>query len=863
MASRALIQFRERPYQVFFQDFQVWIQGVEVTPWVQGGLTITRANRDGFGTASFTLDNALDRFIITDENLAGKWRDTNDRYSEAAKHGIYLYKTGATEVTIDRINELTAVTFADNIEEVRQDTNEKIRNARRGRKKGKRPRFLNRRDKELGKAEQQELETAALHTVDDLPVGAVLNDPEAVTTAVAGQLREEGMSKQQAEEIAATIVAHRRNEIVKAGNRRAAGDDPPIEGNPDKTKAERSGRHKREKSIRNPVDQDTGDSRWPLQERSVVFHKNDPMRIFIHNPYTEETFWTHGFAGFIDQYPVQTDYVTGHSNLTIQCYDIRALMQKMRVNQNKTLPTRKSEPLFTERSSIFADLLVPRLWGQAFANLSFEQSIALLTTGTDLEGKGDAARFGIGELTLGKIVTYPETEEPSDAINRATLEEWHTLVINGQSEVRGQIANLTPLTNRDVQTIGEGTTSDGPWSPLTAKVHFLLPKDGTAARNLVQETFDAGTEQRDWTNRFQIISDFCARLDYEFTVAPTGDLIFEFPMYDFLPEDFGDWQPLFEVDKHLMSGNFKDEGGDIVTALVATGGVSRPQFDPLQNAPQSVIPRAIVQSSVMAARVGITVDQVSLPFTQNPTRLRSLALIEFQKRLALVNEIDQEFGYRPYIMPNRPMFNAVDQRMGLTSSVTNTIQVFQVASTSAVLRYVRQVRDDGTFRFITGSDSMPISYRKIFTGKNQSVGNARNTGVRVHPEFDGAASALTDDKTTEAVPLPKRNDDRPPPSVSEARPGTYFALARSARETAEVLSETTDRFLLTNIPRANGTSFGIRARDPDGGRLFSDDERLALALRAKGLNYLLVDTGERFEFDVRRPNQPDLIVRNG
>ncbi len=85
MASRALVIFKEQAYQVYFLDIRIFIQGVEVTPWVTGAVTITRTNRDGPSTASFQLDNALDRFVITQENLEGTWRDTTDKYSEAAR----------------------------------------------------------------------------------------------------------------------------------------------------------------------------------------------------------------------------------------------------------------------------------------------------------------------------------------------------------------------------------------------------------------------------------------------------------------------------------------------------------------------------------------------------------------------------------------------------------------------------------------------------------------------------------------------------------------------------------------------------------------------------------------------------------
>ena len=143
--------------------------------------------------------------------------------------------------------------------------------------------------------------------------------------------------------------------------------------------------------------------------------------------------------------------------------------------------------------------------------------------------------------------------------------------------------------------------------------------------------------------RFEVITDFCARLDYEMTVIGNGDVVFEFPMYDFLPEDFGDWRNVFVADFHLMDGEISDESGDIITALIVTGGVPNADINPDTNAPAVVVPRAVIQSSVMAARVGVTVDNHSLPFVRSGARLRSLGLIEFQKRMANANNLSMGF----------------------------------------------------------------------------------------------------------------------------------------------------------------------------------------------------------------------------
>lgn len=868
--TRALVLFKERSYQALYEDFRIFIQGVDVTGWVSGSVTITRSNRDGPGTCTFTLDNAMDRFVLTAENLAqtaenpsGKWRDTMDRYSEAAKHAIYLYKTGQAKVTQDRIAELTNVLFDRNREIVRTRTELEVARDTNESRRRRNMRNLQRDTGELASINVAELRVTATDTVQDMPADTVLDDPDGVKAAVFEQLAARGLPQKDATDMADDIVERRKRQLVDAGRQRPAGDGPAVETNEDQASAERKGRHRRQKLIRNPIDSDTGDARWPLQERSVIFHKNDPVRVFIHNPLTEDDdFWLYGFTGFISEYPVQTDYLTSQSTIQIQCYDLKALMQKMRVQQNTVIEP-APEPLFLDRSSVFADLIQPTRWGHAFAHESFPEAMSILMTGTKLDRRGQSKRFGVADFALGKTVTYPVTENPDDDVNRTTLEEWHTLCLNGPASLTDEdrIANTTPLTKRMVEQIGRGTTTDGEYQPTRGFVHFLLPKDGTAARQLTSKTFDAGSEQREFISRYEIVAEFCGHLDYEFVILPNGDAVFEFPMYDFMPEDFGDYKGCFEMDYHLMSGQFADETGDVISALIVSGGPANTEADAYGNAPAKLIPRGLIQSSIIASRVGVTVENVSLPFVREAGRLRSYGMIEFQKRLANANTIDMQFGFRPFMMPNRPVYNVHEKRMGLTSSITDTMELFGTCSTGAAIRFVRQVRADGTFRFITGGDSMPISYRNIFPGNVKSVGNA-TVGVRTTLEQDGADSAVDNQKVEEETGV-STNDDRPPGFIQEARPGLYFTLTPNTRRVVDQLGVTfRDRpFLLNHTPEADGTAFAVRAREPDGKRVYSDTERTTLALAAKQTDYILIDTRERFRFEPRRSGQPTFIVR--
>jgi hypothetical protein len=139
----------------------------------------------------------------------------------------------------------------------------------------------------------------------------------------------------------------------------------------------------------------------------------------------------------------------------------------------------------------------------------------------------------------------------------------------------------------------------------------------------------------------------------------------------------------------------------------------------------------------MMIRYGVLEHELALPFINDALSLKRLAQIAFQKKLAESNRMDMQFDYRPFIMPNRPMENFERQRMALTTSVVNKMDVFQSASTSISSRYVRRalLRSDNTvaYTLITGGTSMPITYRQIYKigtqGVGSSGGRAGDTGI--------------------------------------------------------------------------------------------------------------------------------------
>ena len=563
-----VVNFAESDFTISVGDFIVYVAGVDLTPFISGNVSVTWSDMNGPNQASFTLDNAMDTWVLTAENLEGFFRQTGDRYDETGKQQLFQYKN---------------------------------------------------------------------------------------------QEGDDGLRSQ------------------------------------------------------NPRDPVTGERRWPLQNRSAIFNKYDPIRIWFHNPLSEEDQWMPVFAGFVDSFPISTDHTNGTSTLSLNCVDIKALLAKMRVLTNVVEPFNNNpqtvpDPLFGQDLGFFRDLSRPGQFSHILAQQSFTSSVSFLITGSNSLDVAGNTKFGVGKFTNGEQVEYDG--KPS------TLEDWHRLVLFGSKRAF--------WTGAEVKAVGQATRWNEEGSPAQQQLHFLLPQKGLTARDLIEfQFFAGGSNQYEWENRLSLLQLLAGRIDYQFSTTGMGDIVFEFPMYDFKPSDFGEFEAAFIYDKHLRSVRLNEEKGEGVSAVVFTGGFTQKDTDPLSNIPAGLLPRAQVISKVMASRIGAVVVTETLPFARDQNTLRNLAQIEFMKRLANFGEMDVEVVYRPFITPNRPIYIAPEGRMALTTTVTHSLALFAEGGTSLTLNYLRAVRPDGKFLFITGGESAPISYNTFFG----TTGVAVTTGV--------------------------------------------------------------------------------------------------------------------------------------
>ena len=96
------LTFKERGDTVQEHDFLLYIQGVDVSPYVQGSISWSVEALDGQNTLSCTLDNSHDRWVLTEANLNGEWRITSDvEFNENPKRSLYIFKNDPIRNPID------------------------------------------------------------------------------------------------------------------------------------------------------------------------------------------------------------------------------------------------------------------------------------------------------------------------------------------------------------------------------------------------------------------------------------------------------------------------------------------------------------------------------------------------------------------------------------------------------------------------------------------------------------------------------------------------------------------------------------------------------------------------------------------
>jgi len=736
--TKTPFNFREERNQVYYHDFKIYIQGADITPWITSAVNLTKVDREGISSLTFSLSNAMRAFEITEENLnVGKNKANTDP------------KTGENKVK----NEATGRTTTSNF----------------------------RMNDPYG----------AGGAYSELAKATIYKNKKESNTNWQHKVAKYGTSFQNKKPNAPIVNADPFN----AANTTEATTD-----------------------------------RYLFSVGSLVFHKFDPIRMFVLNPLagpagTKKTEWTCEFTGYVDTKPFSQSYINGSSVINITCQDIRSQMAVMRTNTNPNIQYGNEKTLFfganrtnvegSENVGFLSDFVqsgTPASRGHALYGKTFLDSIKYLIFGIK---KNNAFVGGIGKVSLGVVLRYdPEASEP---LKKTTLEKWNNIINFGSyplpkvadnapeqpegatTNAKGGPPDTTPdvelvrqgedaksgklgtiverfLTLGEMTLMGQGTKDGGQFSPDVARVHFLLPPDLGPVSNLIAAaTVDARVTARvEWASRLELIVQLVKSIDYQFYISGMGDLIFEFPMYDFMPADYNTiYNKVQTFHGHVMSDAINDEGGTPVSAMEVTSRLLPDEIASDHPSSAGVAPtqgwelRATAFSNVLASRIGVHVETHSLPGITNHHRLAQYALLEFNKRLANFNKFDMMVSYRPFVGLNRPVYHVVKKRIAICDSITYSWKIRQDVSLEMSLSYVRRLEGEN-FRFITGGEKMPISYSTVFdkTADGTSSGYIEGNGISI------ITKEIKDGKTTTIKKtLQEQSDDKTQSSEANDQSG--------------------------------------------------------------------------------------------
>ena len=530
---------------------------------------------------------------------------------------------------------------------------------------------------------------------------------------------------------------------------------------------------------------DTEERRYRLALSDTIFNRYDPIRIFMHNPFsngkTDE--WMEVYCGFILDHPVTTNWLNGESTIKINCACIREVLTRMRCQVNMFTTSLDPSPIFTE--GFFNDFRKAGVFTQAMAGTTLEQAIASLILGQPTTVNNDQVaggsftirEGGVGSFRPGNIVCF------NPAMPASTLTMWHLMTIFGVNKkpFPDSPNNDLWLNSKEMYQLGRqtwagpATEGEPPLGGPTARyLHMLLPQAGTGAAQLVNfGVQESGPQLREWTSRWEMIRDLASRLDFQVLTSPSGDLLLEFPQYTFTPEYYSygvkGLQGILTFNLHQKEDTVSDEASDFPNVLQVTGGTAHAA----QGVNTSGTPGAnivvFVYSPALVSRYGVIAENHDIPFVgqkgadQSGTgdkspilgRLAKLGLIEFMKRAANSSTWEGSVVFRPFLFPNRPVEFVRSNRCAVLTSVTHTWSLMHEATTGLAVNMLMAKRvdvgtpDQSEYRVVTGSANMPIDYHGIWSDSDPGF---KYSGVRIDTsQADPDKTAISQGNTDPAV----------------------------------------------------------------------------------------------------------------
>lgn len=799
----------------FNHDIRVWICGAEVTDHLRGSLSLRRGDRNGPSTFQFELDNVNDIFVITAANKGyiesnGQYHrdpnatsiDISDSLSDEAKKRIdTLYieieelqdkiqaaddKYQEEKIKIDneynkeradieiKINQAAQR----NDEESVKALNNQLNTVVYEKKKSK----LNNAQAELDKTKEnlEKKLVIARSRQQQLVNGNVTREKDnngnyRYTTDVIGTFG----SSAEGKNLESTIKQYKKDK----GKKKLISNEIIFKSNPEIINDHMYSDSAKKSIYYNKVilnaninfggfikDNGVGFKAYQLSIDTPIIEKHDPIRVFIRDPSYpflnldnenrdnnneyEGGRWVPLFTGFIDSVTDHSDYTNGDKFLSVTCYDIRGMMQRMRVMTNPRISRgtdtarerAEQAKQFSANTGYFTDFFAQSGLGGVkstkYLNHKFDQVCLEFLTGrfhhydkfadtyvgsvissqsnevvenTEMfkeinaswveNGRtSEASLNGIGTFIPGIIMECPkyDSKNPSKCIQ--VMELWYDLLMFG--------TKAEYFTKKEMEKVGCATLPYGEYDPYNCFVHMIIPPKGTDAKGLFDSQLEDLQTGFDYKPRFEFMSELCERIDYQWFTNSMGDIVIEFPMYDFTPEVFGAYESTLTVNNHLVSTVLNEIADTVYSAVSVSGGIQTIEGT-VQGPVAPMCFTAFAKSDQLAYKYGINIEEYPAPNLRvniSKEKLRNQAIVELIKSNIAASSMEMEVVYRFGIFPNKPIKNIPKHRMATVTGFSYNMQINESVSCTIDTSMIKKLNEDNTYINIYNAPNIPIQY---------------------------------------------------------------------------------------------------------------------------------------------------------
>lgn len=272
------------------------------------------------------------------------------------------------------------------------------------------------------------------------------------------------------------------------------------------------------------------------------------------------------------------------------------------------------------------------------------------------------------------------------------------------------------------------------------RLYMLLPGGaGIVGQEVVSESLvqSWNVKSGDFQNRLSLIYDALSRIEFVFYCTPKGDLVVEFPLYDFDPDDFGQYEPRYIAeldDTYSSDSTFSDAQVRTIAIVQATPFNYAPEGQRAAEAIDAVVVKMPALFPTYGTRQEVA-NMKGLIRTYQAAQLYGQILLNrinadaHSVNLPIISRFDAGL--------NRPYLWKVRNHLGSTMSVVHNLQWNGSWRTTLGLNHMRgwtgQMEgrpSDSTSRGsglkmvyvpIGGQNSRPINYKVLFARQEEVV----------------------------------------------------------------------------------------------------------------------------------------------